>query len=575
MRREWAAWTGVVATAVGAGVGHVVAQLVAPNSSPVLAVAHRVIDVSPSGVKSWAIATFGAADKAVLIGGVVLVTLALGALAGVLAGRARSTDRRSTGGDHRLASRPAHAATPSADTLAEQQHDNRPSRPAHAAPPSPETPAQQHHHSRPFSMWAGRLAGVAVPAVLALICIAAALTDPAATPAWALPGLAAWASGLAALWFLQRPHPTPAPANGAALTLRSPAGQQLGRRRLLESVGVGGLAVVAGSAGLLREGAEPAVSIPVPTPATPRAPLPAGLERTVPGISPFVTPQADLFRVDVALSVPRLSPYAWSLTIDGAVARPTRLTWDDLLAHELIERDVTLLCVSNPIGGPYVGSGRWLGVRVADVLEPTGIADNADMVMSTSHDRFTVSTPLQALLDDRDALLAVGFNGEALRPEHGFPVRMITPGLYGYVGSTKWVTRLTVTRFDQQEAYWTKRGWAPEAPIKPGAQIQSLANEQHLPAGETLVGGVAWAQRHGVARVQLRIDGGSWRETEVGPDAGIDYWRQWYYRWPATTGVHTLETRLVMRDGTVQTDAIASVLPSGASGYHGIQVFVD
>lgn len=236
---------------------------------------------------------------------------------------------------------------------------------------------------------------------------------------------------------------------------------------------------------------------------------------------------------------------------------------------------MTLNCVSNEVGGPYIGGARWLGVRTRDLLERAGVQAGADQVLSRSTDGFTVSTPVQALTDDRDALVAIGMNGKPLPAEHGFPARLITPGLYGYVGATKWLTQLTLTTYAQQASYWTQRGWSEKGPVKPSSRIDVPRPLARLQAGEIVVAGVAWAQRIGVAKVQVRIDGGDWRDTTMGPDAGIEFWRQWRYSWRAGSGQHTLECRVIDDTGTPQVEQRATPFPDGASGLQSVVVNVD
>ncbi|MEZ5089128.1 MAG: molybdopterin-dependent oxidoreductase [Micropruina sp.] len=200
-------------------------------------------------------------------------------------------------------------------------------------------------------------------------------------------------------------------------------------------------------------------------------PLPAGLD--VPGIAPWVTPNADFYRVDINLIVPNVDVNGWTLTVDGMVDRPFTLTWPELLALPMVEKDITLNCVSNEVGGPYIGGARWLGVPMKDLLARAGVQAGAEQVLSRSVDGFTISTPVQALTDDRGAMLAVGMNGQPLSAERGFPARMLTPGLYGYVGATKWLTRLTLTTWAGERAYWTQRDWAEQAPVKPSSRIDT------------------------------------------------------------------------------------------------------
>jgi DMSO/TMAO reductase YedYZ molybdopterin-dependent catalytic subunit len=315
--------------------------------------------------------------------------------------------------------------------------------------------------------------------------------------------------------------------------------------------------------------------VSLPAPADPAPPFPAGLDRTVPGITPWRTPPGRFYRVDTRLDVPVLGSADWRLEVDGDVRRPFSLTFDELLAMPMIERDITLTCVSNSVGGPYAGGARWLGVRLTDVLDRAGVGARADQILSTDFAGMTISTPLALATDGRDAMLAVGMDGAPLPREHGFPVRMVIPGLYGFISATKWLTRLTLTTYDDHSAYWTDRGWATDAPIKISSRIDTPRPLAQLDPGEVVVGGVAWAQGNGgVQRVEVSIDGGAWQPAQLGPSAGDVYWRQWFHRWDAKAGAHTVACRVVDNTGRTQTAVRANPFPDGASGIHTINVTV-
>jgi DMSO/TMAO reductase YedYZ molybdopterin-dependent catalytic subunit len=202
------------------------------------------------------------------------------------------------------------------------------------------------------------------------------------------------------------------------------------------------------------------------------------------------------------------------------------------------------------------------------------VSSEADQLLSTDVDGFEISTPLTAVTDDRPALVAIGMNGEVLPRSHGFPARLVVPGLYGFVGATKWLTRLTVTTYAAEAAYWTDRDWATDAPIKISSRIDTPRPLSKLDAGKQIIGGVAWAQQNGVARVDVRIDGGPWQAARLGPDVGIDYWRQWYLPWDAKPGSHQLAVRAIGEDGTEQTSVRATSFPDGSSGIQEIVVNV-
>ncbi|WP_436700815.1 molybdopterin-dependent oxidoreductase [Nocardioides sp. BYT-33-1] len=407
--------------------------------------------------------------------------------------------------------------------------------------------------------------------LVALVGVAAVavLGRPEAALLDLLPSAVAAVGATAALRLLARSHRQAAGADGA----------DGGRRTVLLTIGaVAALAAAGGLAGRLVSGlrARPE-DVALPTPTDPAPPLPRGLDDQVPGITRFRTPNADFYRVDTRLDVPVIGADDWTLTIDGDVDRKVSLSFDELLAMPMVERDMTLTCVSNSVGGPYVGGARWLGVPLADVLDLAGIGSTrADQILSTDFAGMTISTPLALALDGRDALVAVGMNGEPLPREHGFPVRLVIPGLYGFISATKWLTRLTLTTYDDRQAYWTDRGWATDAPIKISARIDTPKALAELDAGDVVVGGVAWAQtRGGVAGVQVRVDGGPWVDARLGPDGGDDYWRQWFHRWAAEPGSHRIAVRAVAGDGEPQTPVRAEPFPNGASGLHELLVRVS
>lgn len=302
--------------------------------------------------------------------------------------------------------------------------------------------------------------------------------------------------------------------------------------------------------------------------------MPKGLETTVEGISPLRTPTDKFYRVDTNLVVPQVDVDSWTLEVDGMVERPFTMTFAELSAMPLIERDITMTCVSNEVGGGYIGAARWLGVRLTDVLDRAGVKGAPDQLLSTAVDGFAISTPLSVVRDGRDAMVAIGMNGAQLSDTHGFPARLITPGLYGFVGATKWLTKLTLTTYAADQAYWTKRQWATDAPIKTSARIDTPAPLSTIPAGPTAIGGVAWAQHRGVGKVEVKIDDGGWQATKLGPDVGIDYWRQWFLPWDAKPGLHRLSVRATDLAGRAQITERATPFPSGSSGIQEVVVTV-
>jgi DMSO/TMAO reductase YedYZ molybdopterin-dependent catalytic subunit len=309
----------------------------------------------------------------------------------------------------------------------------------------------------------------------------------------------------------------------------------------------------------------------LPTPSA-RATVPPGAEVGVDGVVPFRVPNGEFFQIDTAFGQPKLAAADWKLRIHGMVEREVTLDYPTLLKGELIERDITLCCVSNEVGGDLIGNAAWLGLRLAPLLKQAGPSLQADMVLSRSVDGWTASSPLEALTDDRDAMLAVGMNGEPLPLRHGFPVRMVVPGLYGYVSATKWVVELEVTRFDKAAAYWTTRGWSARGPVKLASRIDVPRDGVEVAAGRVAVAGVAWAPTIGIDRVEVSVDGGAWQPARLAAAAGLDPWRQWVFDWQATTGKHELKVRATDGAGQVQTGEKARVDPDGATGWHSIDV---
>ena len=303
-------------------------------------------------------------------------------------------------------------------------------------------------------------------------------------------------------------------------------------------------------------------------------PNPAGVAVGVDGVAPWMTPVDDFYRVDTAFAVPLLTPDNWQLRIHGMVEHELTLTYDDLLRRGLERHWMTLCCVSNPVGGPYISNGYWEGVLIAPLLDEVRPKAGADAVLSRSSDGWTAGTPLAALRDGRTAMFALACNGQPLTPEHGFPVRMIVPGLYGYVSGTKWIVDFEVTRFSDFSAFWTQRGWSEQGPVKTESKIEVPHSGSTLGAGTIAVAGVAWAQRRGIEKVEVRIDTEPWQTCRLAADPSIDCWRQWAYEWHATPGSHIIQVRATDDTGATQTSDVQGVLPNGASGYHQVQVTV-
>ncbi len=412
--------------------------------------------------------------------------------------------------------------------------------------------------------------GLLIVVGLAGIAGVLAVLRPGAGPFDMIPALVAAAVGATSLWWLHR-------VDDRASAASSPDVDGPSRRGVV--LAAGGLAAAAVAMGALGRWVTSyrlgGTDIALPTATDPAPSFPKGLEEMYDGISPLRTPNADFYRVDTRLTVPNVSVDSWTLTIDGDVEKEVTLSFDDLAAMKTVERDITLTCVSNEVGGPYIGSARWLGVPLADVLATAGIdATKADQILSTDVDGMTISTPLDVALDGRDALIAIGMNGQPLPREHGFPARMVVPGLYGFVSATKWITRMTLTTYDAEQAYWTDRDWATDAPIKISSRVDTPKPLSDSKAGKVIIGGIAWAQHVGIDKVEVRVDGEAWQAATLGPQVSDDYWRQWYFEWDAKPGQHFIACRATNKDGDVQTDVRARPFPEGSSGLQEISVSV-
>jgi DMSO/TMAO reductase YedYZ molybdopterin-dependent catalytic subunit len=349
------------------------------------------------------------------------------------------------------------------------------------------------------------------------------------------------------------------------------------RRALLKATGLTvGLAVVAGLGGrwvaTRRDVSEARAAVALPVAVDPAPPVPAGAELAVPDLASYVTSNRTFYRIDTALAVPQVDPDGWELRIHGRVRNPYTITFQELLARPMVERYVTLACVSNEVGGSLIGNARWLGVPVVELLAEAGPEPGADQVVSRSVDGWTCGSPTSVLTDGRDALLAVGMNGVPLPIEHGFPVRMVVPGLYGYVSACKWITEIELSRFADYDAYWVPRGWAQQAPIKTQSRIDTPRSR--ATAGTVTVAGVAWAQHRGIERVEVQVDGGDWQAAELADTVSADTWRQWWWRWEAPTGEHQLAVRATDSTGETQPSEPLPPAPDGATGWHTVQVEV-
>jgi DMSO/TMAO reductase YedYZ molybdopterin-dependent catalytic subunit len=396
-------------------------------------------------------------------------------------------------------------------------------------------------------------------AVFAVIGVAAAVTRPDATVLWALPTLVGSAAAVVLLHLLVRQE-NHATAEGVP--------ESDSRRRFLRTAGLtAAAAVVAGVVGRglagWRDVAQARSQIQLP-PAESAAPSDV--------VTGYETSNKTFYRIDTALVVPQVDPDTWKLRIHGMVDREVTITYADLLKMPMVERYVTLACVSNEVGGNLIGNARWLGVPVKGLLERAGVKAGADQTVQRSVDGWTCGTPTSVLTDGRDSLLAVGMNGVPLPVEHGFPVRMVVPGLYGYVSACKWITDIELTTFAAFDAYWVRRGWAQQAVIKTESRIDMPRDGSEKPAGPVTIAGVAWAQHRGIAKVEIRVstdsDPGQWREAEVLSTVSPDTWRQWRLTWDATPGDYQITVRATDATGATQTELAAPPEPDGATGWH-------
>ncbi len=541
-RKLLGAMSGVLSAAFGVAAGQVLASAAHPAAGPLVAVGSAVIDATPTPVKEFAVRELGTHDKPVLLGTIVVVIAVLTAATGVFALRR---------GAAVVAGAVVLGVAGAAAAL-----------------------------SRPSAVWYDAIPSVvgAVLAGLALRLLIGRL-KPAAEGRPVVPERVTVAAGVGPEVVPAPPTVVPAPPRVVAgpPTVEPPAAVPVvvSKRRFLQAaLLVSAGAIAAGSAAVTVDrirGAGVAGSrkaIRLPAPADPGPPVPPGVG------AGFVTPDASFYRVDTALTVPAIDVSAWRLRIHGKVGRTAELSFADLLDRPLIERTITLNCVSNEVGGPYIGTARWLGVPLAPLLRELGIQPGADQIVARSVEGMTIGTPVDIAMDGRDTMLCVGMNGEPLPPVHGFPVRMLTPGLYGYAGACKWLTEIELTTFAAYDAYWVKRGWAARGPVKTASRIDAPKAFETPAAGPVTVAGVAWAQRRGIRTVEVRVDDGPWSPAELLPVPSSDTWVQWRYHWTATPGLHTLAVRATDRTGVTQPSTRVPPFPNGATGWHTLTVSV-
>ncbi|WP_199589389.1 molybdopterin-dependent oxidoreductase [Blastococcus sp. TF02A-26] len=534
LRRVLAALAGLLSAAVALGVAHLVAAGTGPSTAPVIAVGDTVITKVPESVKQFAIETFGENDKIALVAGTLVVVAIYAMVLGLLALR-----------------------------------------------------------------W--RPVGVVGVALFGIVGALAAVSRPAAEGLAWLPSVVGAVIGIVALLLLLRPltgartsysadaaagrHRDEPAGEGVVDRLRAALGTSgdrkgLDRRGFFLAGGAAlGVAAVTGGGGYLLQRrfdvSEARADLTLPTPASPAPRLPAGadLAETVDGVTPLMTRNADFYRVDTAITVPQIRPSEYELTLTGSFDRRTTFSLEDLYGRDdLIERDITLTCVSNEVGGKLAGTARWIGVPLGAFLRENGVSADSDQLVCRSSDGMTIGAPTRSALEVEDAMLAIGMNGEPLPVEHGFPVRMIIPGLYGYVSACKWLVGIEATTFDAFDAYWVERDWAAEAPIKVASRIDTPAALRRFPAGRVPIAGVAWAQTRGIGSVEVRVDDGDWMEAELAPAVDADLWRQWVLPHDFAPGSYQLTVRATSADGETQTADRATPFPSGSTGLHSIRV---
>ena len=505
------AFVGLASAGVALGVGEAVAAFVRPAAAPVIAVGNRFIVLTPEPIKRWAIRNFQTNDKQVLLTGIYIV-IALAAMSiGALALR-------------RLAY---------------------------------------------------GIAGIAAFGAVGMYC---ALTADASRGSDVVPTvigtLAAAAALLALVHFAGRDDQLAGEQAAAVLPVADRRGFLIG------GAVTAGAAAVLGFGGRALQHARYSVEsarrkVVLPSPVEPAVPVTqAGNPDLGKSGVPWQTPNGSFYRIDTALSVPQIDPKNWTLRIHGMVDNPITLTYQQLTARPLIERWITLCCVSNEVGGGLISNAKFLGARLADILREAGVHPDADQLVMTSDDGMTIGAPTAVVMDGRDSMLAIGMNGEPLPVAHGFPVRVVVPGLYGYVSACKWVVEINATTFASEQAYWVQGGWAPHPPIELESRIDTPRSGQTLPVGQVAaIAGVAWDQHVGVRDVEVQVDDGDWLPTRLAPVPSTDTWRQWVLPWtPAHAGSYRLRVRATDGQGNVQTSRSAQPYPAGATGYHSITV---
>lgn len=525
------ALAGVLAAATGLAAGELLSGLRKGLTSPVIGVGNRAIDLVPPPLKRFAISQFGTHDKQALLIGMGAAIALFALIVGMIATRRRM---------------------------------------------------------------------VAVMALVAFGALGAtaAVTGRTGTAADALPSVLAAVVAVVMLFGLLGPDPRTVPAVVhdpgpkdtldrimAAIATEAPApatiDPAMSRRRFVALSGAA--AVAAGGMGALGRKLQDSAGavkararLVLPRAHIPLAPVPVSAGITeLDAVTPFITPNKSFYRIDTALVVPKVDISTWKLTVKGMVGQERTYTYEDLMARDLVERDITLTCVSNEVGGVLMGNARWLGVPLRELLAEAGADPAATQVVGRSVDGWTSGFPTALVGDGRDAMVALGMNGEPLPFAHGYPARLVVPGVYGYVSATKWLTSIELTTLEKFDAYWVPRGYAKEAPIKLASRIDVPRGLSTVPAGRQAIAGIAWHQRVGIARVEVKIDDADWVEAELADEQSVDTWRQWKLAWDATPGTHSITVRAVDKDGKVQVEDRKAPLPNGATGWHQIITFVS
>jgi len=505
--------TGALAAAAALGVGELAAGLIRGATSLVIEIGDQVIDLAPGGVERTAIEVVGSLDKPLLLTGIVGISLLLGSVFGQLA-------------------------------------------------------------ARRF------LLGAAGFVAFAVVGAVAAFQDPRASRLGSvLVALIAAAVGVGVLRLLLRAGSPLSPQRRAQSSSRRIGPDGVDRRGFLRvAMGTAVAASVSAVGGKLLAGRDRVSAIrastKIPRPLRRAAPPPpAGAELAIAGLSPLFVPNASFYRIDTALAVPQVDTTNWSLEVKGKVARPLKLSYQDLLDMPHIEADVTLSCVSNEVGGDLVGNARWQGVALRELLDRAGVQPGGTQIVGRSVDDFTAGFPTAIGMDTPNAMVAVAMNGEPLPARHGFPARLVIPGLYGYVSATKWLASIELVDFDEFNGYWIPRGWSKLGPVKTQSRIDTP--RRTAKAGRTPIAGVAWAPTRGISKVEVNIDGGPWQLARLAEELHADTWRQWVYDWDATPGPHSISVRATDGKGVTQTEQKTEVAPDGASGHHTVGIEVS